>query len=402
MSRRTRVLALCSALVLVTAGALWWMFSHTGTRITAHFDRAVGLYAGSSVRVLGVEVGRIEAVRPEGPTVRVDMRIDDEVRIPANAGALVVAPSLVSDRYVQLTPAYTGGPELPTGAVLERDRTATPAELDELVANVNALSQALGPDGANRHGALSDLINTSAATMRGNGQDLNTTIKRLGELSAVLSDNRGDLFATVDHLNEFTATLARSDQQIQEFHGRMADTTTFLAGEREQLGASLHELAGALGEVQRFVHDNREHVSSNVEQLTGITQALVDQREALAEVLDLMPLATTNFINAYDAASGSVTSRWQPNELTEPPVLMLCKLIANVTPAPPEEVPQALRDTCGELNDLVQGTAPLPSVGEVLGNLQVGAGEVPDRLERGPNPIPLPLVDALRKGAGQP
>ncbi|GAA2343222.1 MCE family protein [Saccharopolyspora halophila] len=400
MSRRYRFLALLTALVLVTAGGMWWMFSASGTRVTAYFDRAVGLYAGSSVRVLGVEVGQIESVRPEGPNVRVDMHVDDGVRIPRDVGAMVVAPSLVSDRYVQLTPAYTRGPVLASGAVLKPERTATPAELDELFANVNKLSEALGPDGANRDGALSDLINTSAATVDGNGQDLNTTIKRLGELSTVLSENRGDLFSTVDHLNQFTATLARSDQQIQELYGRMADTTTFLAGEREQLGTALQELAGALGEVQHFVRDNRENVSANVENLTGVTQALVDQREALAEVLDLMPLATTNFINAYDSASGSVTSRWHPNELTEPPVLMLCKLIAGVTPGP-EGIPQALRDSCAELSGQIQGAVPLPSVGEVLGNLQVGAGEATDRLERGPNPIPLPLVDAMREGAGQ-
>ncbi|TDC90556.1 MCE family protein [Saccharopolyspora aridisoli] len=401
MSRLTRTIAVLCALALVTTGALWWTLSASGTTITAYFDKAVGLYAGSSVRVLGVKVGQIDAVTPEGPVVRVDMHVDDGVSIPADANAVVVAPSLVSDRYVQLTPAYTQGEVMASGAVLDRKRTATPAELDELYKSVNALSTALGPDGANREGALNDVVNTTAATVDGNGQDLNTTIKRLGELSTTLSENQGDLFATVDNLNRFTGTLAQSDEQIRELYGRMADTTGYLASEREQLGTSLHSLAIALDDVQRFVHDNRDHMSSNVRNLTGVTRALVDQREALAEVLDLMPLATTNFINAYDSASGSVASRWNPQELAQPPILLVCRLIANVTPLP-EPIPQSLRDTCEELNPVVEGLAPLPSVADVLGKLQTGSGDVPDQLGKGENPVPLPLVDAMKRGAGTP
>ncbi|RRO17503.1 MCE family protein [Saccharopolyspora rhizosphaerae] len=401
MSKLGKAIAALCVLVLVTAGVVWWTLASAGTTITAYFDKAVGLYAGSSVRVLGVKVGQIEEVRPEGEVVRVRMQVDDGVRVPANANAVVVAPSLVSDRYVQLTPAYTSGEVMASGAVLDRKRTATPAELDELYKSVNALSTALGPEGANRDGALNEVLTSSGAALEGNGQDLNTTIKRLGELSATLSENQGDMFATVQNLNQFTGTLAQSDAQIRELYGRMADTTGYLASEREQLGASLHSLALALEDVQRFVHDNRDHLSSNVQNLTGVTQALVDQRNALAEVLDLLPLATSNFINAYDSASGGMASRWNPQELAEPPILMVCRLITSVTPIP-EPVPQHVRDTCQKLNPIIQGTVPLPSVAEILGKVQGGGGDVTKNLEEGPNPVPLPLVDAMRRGAGTP
>ena len=39
--------------------------------VTAHFTRATGLYKGSSVRVLGVVVGKITSIKPEGKTVAV-------------------------------------------------------------------------------------------------------------------------------------------------------------------------------------------------------------------------------------------------------------------------------------------------------------------------------------------
>ncbi|WP_263252139.1 MCE family protein [Saccharopolyspora rosea] len=386
---RPRLLGLGIALLLVVTAGLWWLFSGAGTRITAYFDRAVGLYPGSAVRVLGVKVGTIDRVQPRGGTVQVDMHVDDGTRVPAGAKAVVVAPSLVSDRYVQLTPAYSGGPELASGAVLGRDRTATPAELDDLYRSANALAQALGPDGANRDGALSDVIGSTAGALRGNGKDLNTTIKQLGDLAGTLQDNQGDLFSTVDNLNKFTATLAASDQQIREFSGRVDDVTGFLARDRQDMAAALSSMSVSLDEVSRFIKDNRQLVSSNVHNLTGVTQALVDQRKALSEVLDLAPLGATNFLNAYDAASGTVAVHGQLNELTFPPVLMVCKLVENSTPEP---VPQALKDACDKLAPMIDGALKLPSVGETMYYLQQGKAP----------PLPLPLVEESRKAEGHP
>ncbi|MER6992065.1 MCE family protein [Saccharopolyspora hirsuta] len=382
------LITLGCALVLLVSAGLWWVFSDPGKQLTAYFDKAVGVYAGSSVRVLGVEVGKIDAVVPQGEVVRVDLHVADEVQIPADVKAVVVAPSLVSDRYVQLTPAYSGGPELAAGAVLDEDRTATPAELDELYRSAKTLAEALGPDGANSTGALTDVLNTSAAALEGNGADLNATVKRLGDLAGTLQDNQDDLFATVDNLNEFTAALAASDGQIREFNGRLADVAGFLASEQDQMGAALGSLSTALGEVSAFIRDNREQIASNVDNLTGVTQALVDQREALGEVLDVAPLGATNFINAYDAASGTVTVRGHLNELTHPPILMVCKLIQHSLPEP---VPEDLKKACDELAPVLDGKLGLPSIGEAMHYLQ--QGELP--------PLPLPLVDASRRGGGQ-
>ena len=44
--------------------------------VTAHFSRAVSVFPGSEVRILGVPVGTVTAVVPEGATVRVEMEYD--------------------------------------------------------------------------------------------------------------------------------------------------------------------------------------------------------------------------------------------------------------------------------------------------------------------------------------
>lgn len=176
MSRRlgkppfTRGLALGSVLVLLVSVGVWWVFLGADQRrVVAYFDDAVGLYEGGEVRVLGVKVGSVDAVTPQPERVRVEMSVRRELKIPANAGAAVISPSVVSGRFVQLTPVYEGGPTLESGAVIPKGRTVTPVEIDEVYNSLNELSEALGPKGANSDGELSELLDTGARNLEATG-----------------------------------------------------------------------------------------------------------------------------------------------------------------------------------------------------------------------------------------
>ncbi|USX50660.1 MCE family protein [Lentzea sp. HUAS12] len=378
-SKVGRFIAIACVLALVVTAALWWVFAGmNGRKVTAHFAAAVGVYPGGDVRVLGVKVGTIDEVTPEGKTVKVVFTLDRDVRVPENAQAVVVSPSVVSDRYVQLAPAYTGGPTLADNAVIPRERTATPVELDELYSSLDKLTTALGPNGANADGALADLLNSAARNLEGNGQALNDTLKNLGQATRTLSGSKEDLFATVDNLQKFTAMLAANDSQVRDFNKQLADVSKMLADERGDLGAALSELATALGQVQGFIKDNREVLKSNVDKLASITQVLVNQRAALAETLDVAPLALGNLQNSYNAASGTLDVRADINELNQPPIVLVCKLVQQATP---NNVPPILADTCRQLEPLLTGALPLKTPAEVLGDLNAGK-----------LPLPLPLA----------
>jgi phospholipid/cholesterol/gamma-HCH transport system substrate-binding protein len=313
----TTYAAVACALLLVVTGAVWWVFEHNGTkRITAYFSEAVGVYSGSDVRILGVPVGEIDSVTPVGTQVRVTMTVDRGVPVPAQARAVVVAPSVVSDRYLQLTPVYSGGQQIADGATIPVSRTATPAELDQIYASLNQLASALGPNGANKNGALSDLLNTGAANLDGNGQALGTTISQLGAATRTLSGSQSDLFGTVDNLQQFTTTLKNNDGQVRTAEQQLAQVSGFLADDREDLGAALDELATALGKVQGFINTNRDEIQSNVTKLASISQLLVNQRASLAEMLDAAPLAVTNVVNAYDPVNRTLDGRGDLNELS--------------------------------------------------------------------------------------
>ena len=96
-----RGVAIACVLALFVALALWYLLSGAGgRRITTYFGSTVGLYAGNEVRVLGVAVGTVEEVEPQGDQVRVELLVDEDVPIPVDASAVVVAPSLVTPSVV--------------------------------------------------------------------------------------------------------------------------------------------------------------------------------------------------------------------------------------------------------------------------------------------------------------
>jgi len=325
---------LAAATVLLTAvavGVVVWRHETPQRRVVAYFTRAVGVYPGSDVRVLGVRVGEVEKVVPQGRTVRVELRYDPTLRIPADAQALIVPPSVVSDRYVQLTPAFTGGPALHDGAEIPVGRTAAPMEIDDIYQALDEFNRALGPQGANADGALADLVATGRANLDGNGATLHDALDGLSRALTALSDGRGDLFATVANLQRLTTALAESDQQVRRFNQQLADVAEQLAGEKEELAAALRNLATALADVTDFVRRNRSALSANVTALADVTGVLVRQQQAVIQILDVAPLAVNNLNLAYNPRSGTLDTRDNPLGPYDP-ASFVCSLIVDQLP----------------------------------------------------------------------
>jgi phospholipid/cholesterol/gamma-HCH transport system substrate-binding protein len=359
-----RVLGLACALVVLLASGIAVATQPGGRHLSAYFTDASALFPGNQVMVLGVPVGTIERVTPDGAQARVDMTITDpSVHLPADAKAAVVSPSLVTGRYVQLLPPWRGGPELADGAVIPLARTAVPLGVDDLTRTATELAQALGPNGANRTGALSDALTVGARNLDGNGQALHDTIAGLGGLSGTLAGSSADLFGTVTELETFTSGLARSDGQVREFNGRLADVTGFLAAQRGELGGALADLSRALGDVAAFVKDNRAALHHDVNGLADVTATLVDQQRALTEVIDVAPAALSNLADTYNGSSGTLDTRPDINELANPPLVTLCKLLGTKTST---GIPAAVTEACGSLSSVVSGAVPLPSATDVL------------------------------------
>lgn len=322
-----------AVLVALVAAAAFTMFrSDEQKTLTAHFPRTIAIYEGSEVRVLGVPVGTVDSVTPSGTDVVVTMSYDAKIKVPADAKAVIVAPSLVGDRFVQLTPVYDGGPVIASGEVLQTDRTAVPLELDQIYSSLNELNVALGPNGANRKGALTDLLETTAKNFGGQGAQFHQTIQDFSKLSQTLDNNKDELFGSARELEGFIRTLAKNDTTVRRFNQSLADASQMLSGERTELSASLRNLAEAMTQVSSFVKQNREILGKNISGLNRVSKVLVKQRAALGEVLTAGPLALNNLALTYNPQAGTLDTSSNTgelfNQIETDPATLLCGFVS--------------------------------------------------------------------------
>ena len=327
------------------------IFPGDGSRtVTAHFDRAVAVYPGTDLRVMGVQIGEVNSVVPDGNSVRVEMTYDGKYKLPADAKAAVVTPTLVADRYVQVFPAYGEGAALPDGGDIPLGRTQTPIELDRMFKALDDLSTTLGPKDGAAGGALDTLLTAGAKALEGNGELGSKTIRNLSEAADTFARNRGPLFDNVRALAELTDTLAANDTTVQTFLKSLTSVSGQLEGEREELRRMLAALARVLGTVKGFVHDNRKTLGKDVELLTSLLERVDNQKDNLGLVIQKGSLALSNLAIAFESGTGTYGSRVQAGPGIQFRLdQFLCQTLVN------DGVPESV---CGILGKLLQPLLP--------------------------------------------
>jgi phospholipid/cholesterol/gamma-HCH transport system substrate-binding protein len=318
----------------VSAAVLFWP-STPERKLTAYFSNTVGLYPGADVRILGIRVGEVDSVDPAGQSVRVEMRYEAKRKLPADAKAVIVAQSLVSDRFVQITPVYTGGGVLQDKATLDTSRTAVPVEVDEVSNSLNELNKALGPDGANKDGSLSQLLAVGADNLDGNGEDIRKTIDDSAKVLSTLSEGRGDITESIKNLDKITGALAANDGNVRQFTDHLSEVSVQLNGEKEELSQALEILGPTLKNVTQFVKGNRKAISKDVRDLAEVTAILVKNQKAFGDFLRTAPIGISNMTRAYDPLSGTLHTRSNFLQLKKP-ADWICSLAYSLG-TPPKE-----------------------------------------------------------------
>lgn len=296
--RRTLVAVLVVSLM---AGAWVWRQDDGRTTIEVHFTSAEGLNVNDDVKVLGVAVGKVTAIENRGSDVVVTLAVDGDQPIPADARAAIVAPSLVSGRFVQLAPVWTSGARLEDGAEIAADRTAVPVTFDDVKQQLTDLATTLGPRKGQRRGALATTILALDRSLEGgNSAILRQAIIELHDAAAALSDGRSDLFGTVRNLDSFTRNLAVNDAALRGFTDELASVGTVLADNRRTLRGAVRDLAAVLDTSKRYAQRHHRRLTGTVRDLNLLMAALADRSDELAGIFHVGPHALIGLHNAIE------------------------------------------------------------------------------------------------------
>jgi phospholipid/cholesterol/gamma-HCH transport system substrate-binding protein len=282
----------------------------TTNTVVAYFPETLALYAGDRVQIMGVKVGSIDKIEPAGDKMKVTFHYDNSFKVPANATASILNPSLVASRNIQLSPPYTGGPVMEDNAVIPIDRTQVPVEYDQFRDSINRILTDLGPTPDQPKGPFGDIIESAANGFAGKGEQLNKTLNSLSEALYTLNEGRGDFFSVIKSLALFVNALYKSDQQFVALNDDLATFTNAFTNTNREVANALQDLNELLTTTRQFINKNGEVLTHDVNNLADVTNAILqpDPLNGLETAVHVFPTLGANLTNITSPVTGGATA----------------------------------------------------------------------------------------------
>ena len=294
--------------------------------VIGYFANSNGIYVGDEVRILGVPVGRIDKIEPQTDKVKITFWFDGAHQVPADANAVIMSPSLVSVRAIQLTPPYEAGPTMADGTVIPAERTAVPVEWDDFREQLRRLTETLQPTEPGGLSTLGAFVTTAADNLRGEGENIRDTLIKLSQAFSALGDHSTDLFSSVKSLSILVSALQSSTYTLRGLNRNLAGATTLLSNTPDEVGSAVADIDSVVGDVTDFLGQNTEAVGTASDRLASVTTALNQSLGDLKETLHIAPTAFQNFVNIYEPAQGALTGALALTNFSNP-ISFICGAI---------------------------------------------------------------------------
>jgi phospholipid/cholesterol/gamma-HCH transport system substrate-binding protein len=245
---------------------------------SAVFNDASSLETGDSVRVAGVRVGTVDAIklRPDN-TVLVSFDADDDVILTTGTRAAVRYLNLVGDRFLELDDGPGSTRVMPRGSQIPADRTQPALDLDLLLGGLKPVIRGLDPRDVNA------LTNALLEIFQGQGDTLQSLLSRTSSFSNVLADNNTALESLVDNLDKVLATLGKEGERFSGTLDRFERLTTELATDRDTIGDAIDSLSAGTASIAGLLSSARPPLAGTVDQLNRLAP-LIDKDKGLIDV----------------------------------------------------------------------------------------------------------------------
>ncbi|MFT3715421.1 MAG: MCE family protein [Gordonia sp. (in: high G+C Gram-positive bacteria)] len=270
--------------------------------ITAYFDRAAGLYPGNDVAVLGMPVGRVKSLQPEGTKVKVKMLVDRGIDIPKDVTAAIVNTSIVTTRHIELTPAYTGGDKLPSNGTVPH--TASPVEIGTLFDSIDSLVDNLKGN-QKGSGPLADLVDITSGVADGNGQRLRDALVSLDKAGKLGADNGDQIASLIKSMATLTTALTDNYPKMKSFSSSVTQVADMLGEQSPGLQATLANVNQTLANTAEFLENNSGNIASSTGRLASLANNLSDFSRQVVDSVDMGPLLFQNLSNSISAEQGA-------------------------------------------------------------------------------------------------
>lgn len=196
-------------------------------------DRAGNqLREGADVKVRGVVVGEVRAVRPGPGQAVLDLALQPEAakRLSAESSARLLPKTLFGERYVALSPpAGHRGRPLAAGDVIGQDRSGAAMEIERVLSDLMPLLQAVRPQD------VSTTLNAVSQALDGRGAQLGRTAADLDSYLAKVNPSLPRLHSVLARADDVARTYHEAAPDLLAAMRDAATTSGTIAQRRDQL-----------------------------------------------------------------------------------------------------------------------------------------------------------------------
>ncbi|MFN3602542.1 MAG: MCE family protein [Dietzia sp.] len=266
--------------------------------VAVQFDDVLDLVLQSSVKVNGLDAGRVSGVSlaEDGWTARVEIILRDDLELPSNVEASIQQTNLLGEKFVQLTPPEDEPPtgRLSDGDVISTSNSRTATDIEQVL---GALSLLLNGGGVDQ---IQPIVAELRAVTDGREEGLTATLRSADELISGLNRQRDSITDALEGVNLMTARANDQRDQIQAALDELPAGVAVLEEQRPQLVEMLRRV-DALGEVgSDILLTSRADLIADLRALRPVLQYL---GESTPELIDL-----TAFVPTFPFPDASISS----------------------------------------------------------------------------------------------
>jgi phospholipid/cholesterol/gamma-HCH transport system substrate-binding protein len=321
----TVVVALVAAMVM---GAKVVTPKVNNTRaMCAEFTDAVGLYPGNKVALLGIEVGSTSAIINRPDHVEVQFTIPADLDLPADVGAVTYSQSIVTDRHIELTKAYTAGPKFTGPGCIKLESTKTPISISETFSAIGNLADAVigsqpGQDPSNAPGvrAINDSLSAASRSLEGTGPGLNQTMRNLVTMLGDPYKADADYRRLFENSEILTSDFLNNWDSFASVIQSLPETTRLIEGLSDNFAGSLsylsHSLPILVDAMQRFGPRMYNTAGSQVAWLRDL---LNNHKPAILAMINSWPQFSNWMADIYEPAWGTHNVTYIPPQVAIAP-----------------------------------------------------------------------------------
>ncbi|CDP88291.1 MULTISPECIES: MCE family protein [Mycolicibacterium] len=285
--------------------------------VTVELPDVATLPQNSPVMVDDVTVGSVSGLdavqRPDGSFyAAVQLSLDGDVKLPANAVARVAQTSLLGSQHVQLSEPVDEPPQgqLREGSNLALSKVSRYPTTEEVLSSLGMVVN------KGNLGALQDITDEAYAAVAGRAGSFAELIPRLAELTASLDQQTNDIIAAADGLNRFASVLARSKDNLGRTLDTLPGALKVLNDNRSSIVEAFTALRGFAEVGSRILSQTKDDFAADIKDLYPVIKAFNDNADDFIKDLEFLPTFPFHYKYLRNAVRGDYLNVFVTFDLT--------------------------------------------------------------------------------------